>query len=154
VQEAVSIGSTLAATPTRFLTSLSQGGTTGLGGDPLLGGSLLNGITQFIDTKLGAAVKILGNQFTSATQAVSARLAQASSIGGLSVPHGWAAAAPAMSRAAPVLPQTTVSPPSASAGMPGGPFTQAMMGALTGRGISSFASKVPPKVMARSPAGG
>jgi hypothetical protein len=60
-----------------------------------------------------------------------------------------------MTRAAPVLPNTTVSAPTVapSAGMPGGPFGQALMGTLSGRGLSSLAAKAP-KVVPRSPAGG
>jgi PPE-SVP subfamily C-terminal region len=71
------------------------------------------------------------------------------------VPQAWSSATPAITRAVPVLASTSVSAPTLapSAGMPGGPFGQALMGALSGRGLSSLAAKAP-KVVPRSPAGG
>ncbi|MEB3035222.1 PE/PPE C-terminal domain-containing protein, partial [[Mycobacterium] nativiensis] len=93
--------------------------------------------------------------FSSATSAISAKLGQAASMGALKVPGAWASAADGMVRAAPVLPATTVSAPvqTMSAGLPGGPFGHAMMGAMAGRGMGAIAAKAP-KVMPRSPAGG
>lgn len=60
-----------------------------------------------------------------------------------------------MSRAAPVLPANSVSPVTASANLPNSPFTQALMGALNGKGMGTQAAKTAPvKVETRSPAGG
>ncbi len=59
-----------------------------------------------------------------------------------------------MARAAPALPATSVAAPSLMHGLPSSPFSQGLMGALAGRGMSSMGSRVAAKVMPRSPAGG
>ena len=59
-----------------------------------------------------------------------------------------------MTRAAPLMPSTSVAPPSLMHGLPTSPFSQGLMGALAGRGMSSMGSRVAAKVMPRSPAGG
>ncbi len=119
--------------------------------------SLMTNIGQFIDGKMQAVVGGVSNQLRSWGGAVSAQLAHAANLGGrLSVPPGWSAAATTMSRAAPVLPATSVAAPSVaapSAGMPGGPFGQALAGALSGRGLNGLGARAP-KVVPRSPAGG
>ena len=124
----------------------AQGGT----------GTLMTQIGQFVNDKMQGAVGTLVGHFNTATQAISAKLGQAASMGALKVPGAWAAAADGMVRAAPVLPQTVSAAPvtaAASGGLPGGPFGNALMGALAGRGIGSVAAKAP-KVIPRSPAGG
>jgi PPE-repeat protein len=125
--------------------------TTGLTGSE----GLLGTIGKLVDGKLEAVVGSVANQLRSWGSAVTAQLGHATSLSGLSVPHAWSAAAPAMMRAAPVLPNTSVSAPTLApqAGMPGGPFGQALMGTLSGRGLSSIAAKAP-KVIPRSPVGG
>lgn len=126
-----------------------QTSTTGMTGSQ----GLMNSIGQLVDGKLQSVMGGVTNQLKSFGSAVSAQLGQARSVGGLSVPQAWSASAPAITRAAPVLPHSTVNTPALSSAMPGGPFTQAMMGALSGRGLGSLAAKVP-KVIPRSPAGG
>ena len=148
----------MASTPARMFMGLGQSagsaGSAGLANSE----SLMTSIGQFVDSKMQLVVGGVTNQLKSWGSAVSAQLAHASSIGRLSVPQAWSVAAPPpaaamMTRAAPVLPATTVSATAPSAGMPGGPFTQALMGALSGRGLGSLAAKAP-KVIPRSPAGG
>ncbi|OHV04100.1 PPE family protein [Mycobacterium talmoniae] len=126
-------------------------GLTGMGAPE----SLMTAIGQFVDGKLQGAVGTLAGHFTSATQAISAKLGQAASMGALKVPQAWSAAAGGtMVRAAPVLPNTAVSAPAmSSSAFPGGPFGQALMGALSGKGLSGIAAKAP-KVIPRSPVGG
>ena len=85
---------------------------------------------------------------------IQAQMANAMHAGGLSVPHGWHTGAPDMSRAAPLLPTNSVAAPSMTTGLPTSPFSQGLMGALAGRGMSAMGSKVAAKVMPRSPAGG
>ena len=85
---------------------------------------------------------------------MSASMASAMHAGGLAVPHAWHTGVPDMARAAPVLPGTTVAAPSLMHGLPSSPFSQGLMGALAGRGMSSMGSRVAAKVMPRSPAGG
>lgn len=118
-------------------------------------GTLMTQIGDFVNDKLQGAVGVLAGHFSSATNAISAKLGQAASMGALKVPGAWASAADGMVRAAPVLPSTTVSAPiqTMSSGLPGGPFGHAMMGAMAGRGMGAIAAKAP-KVMPRSPAGG
>ena len=158
-------GTMIGTTPARMFMGMGQSmanSSTGL----MDSQGLLNSIGQFVDGKMqlvaGNVVGNVANQLKSwgaaMSSAVSAQLAHASTVGHLSVPQAWSMAAPAMnvSRAAPVLPATSVSAPSLtppSAGMPGGPFGQALMGALSGRGLSSIGVKTP-KVIPRSPAGG
>ena len=120
-------------------------------------GTLMTQIGDFVNDKLQGAVGVLAGHFSSATNAISAKLGQAASMGALKVPGAWASAADGMVRAAPVLPATTVSAPiqtmSATGGIPGGPFGSALMGAMAGRGMGAVAAKAP-KIMPRSPAGG
>lgn len=129
------------------------GQSAGAGG----AGTLMTQIGDFVNDKLQGAVGVLAGHFSSATNAISAKLGQAASMGALKVPQAWSMAADGMVRAAPVLPSTTVSAPiqtmSASSGLPGGPFGNALMGAMAGRGLGAVAAKAP-KVMPRSPAGG
>jgi PPE-repeat protein len=156
--EAASVGGQLgyyaAMYPSNMLMQLanaSRQATTGLTDSQ----GLLNVIGQFVDGKLQLVAGNLANQLRSFGSAVTAQLSHATSLSGLSVPQAWSAAAPGMIRAAPVLPNTSVSAPTLppSAGMPGGPFGQALMGALSGRGLSNIAAKTA-KVVPRSPAGG
>jgi hypothetical protein len=67
----------------------------------------------------------------------------------LSVPPSWAEHGPAMGRAAPVLPNASVSAPSVWA--PGGPFGQSLLGNMAGEGLRGIASSIP-KVKAAAPA--
>src|SRR5262249_27799461 len=70
---------------------------------------------------LGPAASALGSAGLPSLGAVSAGLGQATSVGALSVPQGWAAAAPALSKMATELPG--VSALGATAPMaPGGPM--------------------------------
>jgi hypothetical protein len=86
---------------------------------------------------------------------IIAQLASSHRLGGLSIPNSWAQAAPEMTRAGPVLPATSVAAPNVSAGLPNSPFTQALMGAMNGRGMGTQAAKTASvKVETRTPAGG
>ncbi|WP_205277403.1 PPE family protein [Mycolicibacter algericus] len=138
----------------------AMGGTGALAGQTAGAagtGTLMTQIGDFVNDKLQGAVGVLAGHFSSATNAISAKLGQAASMGALKVPQAWSMAADGMVRAAPVLPSTTVSAPiqtmSGSSGLPGGPFGNALMGAMAGRGLGAVAAKAP-KVMPRSPAGG
>lgn len=158
------------AMPMRYLMMLPQlarmGSMGAMTGSALAGAqqgaaggasTLMTQIGDFVNDKLQGAVGTLAGHFSSATNAISAKLGQAASMGSLKVPAAWSAAADGMVRAAPVLPNTTVSAPvqtmSATSGMPGGPFGNALLGAMAGRGMGAVAAKAP-KVMPRTPAGG
>jgi PPE-repeat protein len=117
--------------------------------------AMLGTVAQLVDGKMQGMMGGIAGEMRAWGSSVSARLASAHRLGGLSIPNGWSTAAPEMSRAAPVLPETSISPPTASAGLPNSPFTQALMGALNGRGMGTQAAKTAPvKVETRSPAGG
>lgn len=144
--ELFNIPARMMTAPVSMLTSLTRGGSagTGLGTDMIGGGtsSLLDAINEMVSGKLQGLTSGLSNQLSSwgsqIGQQVSAQLANASRIGGLSVPEG---AIQTITRALPVAPATTiVSPATVQAGMPGGPFAQAMMGALAGRGFGGLGS--------------
>ncbi|MGH7734173.1 MAG: PPE family protein [Gemmatimonadales bacterium] len=155
--QAITLGSVparFAMYPMQMLMQMARMGQTGATGAANGSQSLLNTIGQFVDGKLQAVVGGVSNQLRTWGSAVTAQLGQAHSLGGLSVPNAWHSAAPAMSRAAPVLPGTSVNAPALASGMQNSPFAQALMGGLSGRGIGGLAGKVPAKLIPRSPAGG
>jgi PPE-repeat protein len=117
--------------------------------------ALLGSVQQLVDSKLQLGVGGIAGQLRSFGSSVQAQLVSAHRLGGLSIPGAWQKAAPEMSRAAPMLPGTSVSEPTMSTGLPNSPFTQALMGAMSGRGMGSMGAKPPaPKVVQESPAGG
>lgn len=118
--------------------------------------AFLGTISQLVDSKLTTGLGGLGGEMRAFGQAISAQLASAHRLGGLSIPNSWTQQAPEMAvRAAPVLPANSISPAAPSANLPNSPFTQALMGALNGRGMGTQAAKTAPvKVETRSPAGG
>jgi PPE-repeat protein len=119
--------------------------------------AMLNGVTQLVDAKMKALMGGISSQMRGFASSISAQLASATRLGsGLSVPRTWTTAAPEMAiRAAPVMPATSVSPTPPAASLPNSPFTQALMGALNGRGMGTQAAKTASvKVETRTPAGG
>jgi PPE-repeat protein len=150
----------LGSTPARMFmssgSSSASGGATGaLDG---MKDSLLENVSKMVDGKAAGVMTGVGSQLSkwgAGIQAgIQAQMANAMHAGGLSVPHGWHTGAPDMSRAAPLLPTNSVAAPSMTTGLPTSPFSQGLMGALAGRGMSAMGSKVAAKVMPRSPAGG
>jgi PPE-repeat protein len=115
---------------------------------------LIANVGNFIDGKLAHVMGGVSGQLQSWGSSISASLAGAHHVGGLSIPPAWHGMAPEMARAAPTLPATSVAAPTMTAGLPSSPFAQGLMGALAGRGVSSLGSRVAAKVMPRSPAGG
>jgi len=118
--------------------------------------AVLADVSHLVDDKMRTLMGGIGGQMRAFAQSVSAQMAGAHRLGGLSIPNGWANKAPEMAvRAAPVLPETSVSPVNPSAGLPNSPFTQALMGSLSGRGMGTQAAKTAPvRVETRTPAGG
>ena len=150
----------LGSTPARMFMSSGGGGASGAGGGALdsMKDSLLENVSKMVDGKAATVMSGVGGQLSkwgAGIQAgIQAQMAHAMQAGGLSVPHGWHTGAPDMSRAAPLLPTNSVAAPSMTTGLPTSPFSQGLMGALAGRGMSAMGSKVAAKVMPRSPAGG
>ena len=117
--------------------------------------AMLADVSSMVDSKMKAMLASISGQMRGFGSTISAQLASAHRVGGLSVPNGWASSAPEMIRAAPVLPATSISPVNPSAGLPNSPFTQALMGAMNGRGVGTQAAKTASvKVETRTPAGG
>ena len=117
--------------------------------------AMLADVTSLLDSKMKTMMASISGQMRGFGSAISAQLASAGKLGGLSVPNGWAQAAPEMVRAAPILPANSVAAPSVSAPLPNSPFTQALMGAMNGRGMGTQAAKTASvKVETRTPAGG
>jgi hypothetical protein len=117
--------------------------------------AMLADVSTLVDGKMKAMLASISGQMRGFGSTISAQLASAHKLGGLSIPNGWAQSAPEMTRAAPVLPATSISPASPSAGLPNSPFTQALMGAMNGRGMGTQAAKTASvKVETRTPAGG
>jgi PPE-repeat protein len=149
----------LGSTPARMFMS-SGGGGSGASSTTLasMSDSLLENVSKMVDGKAATVMTGVGGQLSkwgAGIQAgIQAQMAHAMHAGGLSVPHGWHTGAPDMSRAAPLLPTNSVAAPSMTTGLPTSPFSQGLMGALAGRGMSAMGSKVAAKVMPRSPAGG
>ena len=152
----------LGSTPARMFMSGGGGGGAGaLSGDALNGmkDSLLANVGKLIDDKAGTVMSGVSGQLgkwgAGIQSGIQAQMANAMHAGGLSVPHSWHTGAEGgMDRAAPLLPSTSVAPPSLMHGLPTSPFSQGLMGALAGRGMTTMGSKVAAKVMPRSPAGG
>jgi PPE-repeat protein len=117
--------------------------------------AMLADVTSLLDSKMKAMMVGISGQMRGFGSTISAQLASAGKLGGLSVPNGWAQAAPEMVRAAPLLPANSIAAPNVSAAMPNSPFTQALMGAMNGRGMGTQAAKTASvKVETRTPAGG
>ena len=117
--------------------------------------AMLADVTKILDEKMKGMMASISGQMRGFGSAISAQLASAGKLGGLSVPNGWAQAAPEMVRAAPILPANSIAAPNVSAAMPNSPYTQALMGALNGRGMGTQAAKTASvKVETRTPAGG
>lgn len=153
--QAAYYGAMMASMPARMLMGLGNSMNSASGAGLASSQSLLTNVAQLVDGKLQGILGGVSGQLRSFGSAISAQLASAHRLGGLSVPQTWQTAAPAMSRAAPVLPGTSVHAQTLSSGMGNSPFTQALMGALSGRGMGHLGgAKVPPKVVPRSPAGG
>jgi PPE-repeat protein len=117
--------------------------------------AMLADVTSLLDSKMKVMMANISGQMRGFGSAISAQLASAGKLGGLSVPNGWAQAAPEMVRAAPILPANSIAAPNVSAALPNSPFTQALMGAMNGRGMGTQAAKTASvKVETRTPAGG
>ena len=153
----------LASTPARmFMSGGGSGGGAGAAGAGALDGmkdSLLGNVGKLIDDKASTVMSGVSGQLAKwgagIQSGIQAQMANAMHAGGLSVPHSWHTGAEGgMDRAAPLLPTNSVAAPSMMHGLPTSPFSQGLMGALAGRGMSSMGSKVAAKVMPRSPAGG
>jgi PPE-repeat protein len=146
----------LGSTPARmFMSSGSSSGSSAAGSSLASStDTLMENVGKFIDGKMGSVMSGVGGQLSSWGSRISAGMAAAQHLGGLSVPNAWHGMAPEMARAAPIMPDTSVAAPTMHAGLPSSPFSQGLMGALAGRGVSSMGSRVATKVMPRSPAGG
>jgi PPE-repeat protein len=99
--------------------------------------TILHGIKPFLDAGFGPVISHLATQ-----PMVSAQLGQANIIGPLAVPPSWAGPGAALGRAAPILPNATVSA-APSAWTPNGPFGQSLLGNMGGQGLRSIASHIP-----------
>ena len=146
----------LGSTPARmFMSSGSSSGSSAAGSSLASStDTLMENVGKFIDGKMGSVVSGVGGQLSSWGSKISAGMAAAHVEGGLSGHNAWHGMAPEMARAAPIMPETSVAAPTMHAGLPSSPFSQGLMGALAGRGVSSMGSRVAAKVMPRSPAGG
>ncbi len=152
----------LGSTPARMFMSGGGSGGGGAAGAGALDGmkdSLLGNVGKLIDDKASTVMSGVSGQLAKwgagIQSGIQAQMANAMHAGGLSVPHSWHTGAEGgMDRAAPLLPTNSVAAPSMMHGLPTSPFSQGLMGALAGRGMSSMGSKVAAKVMPRSPAGG
>ena len=98
--------------------------------------TMLHGVKPFLDAGFGPVISRLATP-----PMVSVGLGHANMIGPLSVPPSWAGPGAALGRAAPVLPNATVSAPSAWS--PSGPFGQSLLGNLAGQGLRGIASHIP-----------
>ena len=117
--------------------------------------AMLADVSSLVDAKMKALLGGISGQMRGFGSSITAQLASAQRLGGMSIPNGWASSAPEMVRAAPVLPANSVAPLNPSAGLPTSPYTQALMGAMNGRGMGTQAAKTASvKVETRTPAGG
>jgi PPE-repeat protein len=153
--QALYYGTMLASMPAKMLISMANSMNSA---QAMQAGqqAVLADVSHLVDGKMKAMMSGISGQMRAFAQTISAQMAGANRLGGLSIPNGWANKAPEMAvRAAPVLPETSVSPVNPSAGLPNSPFTQALMGSMSGRGMGTQAAKTASvKVETRTPAGG
>jgi PPE-repeat protein len=152
--QAVYYMTTFASMPVKMLMSMSNSMSAS---QAMQAGqqAMLADVTKVLDEKMKALIGGISGQMRGFGSTISAQLASAGKLGGLSVPNGWAQAAPEMVRAAPILPANSIAAPNMSAATPNSPYTQALMGALNGRGMGTQAAKTASvKVETRTPAGG
>jgi PPE-repeat protein len=145
---------TFASMPVKMLMSLSNSMSAS---QAMQAGqqAMLADVQSLVDGKLKALLTTISGQMRGFGSQITAQLAGAGRMSGLSVPHGWAQNAPEMVRAAPVLPANSVAPPQVGTPLPNSPYTQALMGAMNGRGMGTQAAKTSSvKVETRTPAGG
>jgi PPE-repeat protein len=155
--------SSTALTPvTNSATSLASGtgssASMGTAGISLLSNSLMNFMSPAANAS-GTQLQLFGplgsgfgsgaGMFTSVgmgSAPVTAEVGQAASLGALSVPQGWATAAPAFSQVSSVLPTTSVSAAQAvGAGANPGGMLPPTLGNLAGRGMGSPMAPPPPR---------
>jgi PPE-repeat protein len=144
----------LASMPAKMLISLSNSMSAS---QAMQAGqqAMLADVQSLVDGKLKALLASISGQMRGFGSQITAQLASAGRLGGMSVPNGWAQAAPEMVRAAPILPPNSIASPITSANLPTSPYTQALMGAMNGRGMGAQAAKTASvKVETRTPAGG
>src|SRR6185437_1597743 len=144
----------LASMPAKMLISLSNSMSAS---QAMQAGqqAMLADVQSLVDGKLKALLGSISGQMRGFGSQITAQLAGAGRMSGLSVPHGWAQNAPEMVRAAPVLPANSIAPPQVATALPNSPYTQALMGSLNGRGMATQAAKTASvKVETRTPAGG
>jgi PPE-repeat protein len=98
--------------------------------------TILHGVEPFLNAGFAPQLSALASQ-----PVVSVGLGHANMIGPLSVPPSWAGPGAAMSRAAPVLPNASVSAPSFWS--PSGAFGQSLVGNMAGQGLRGIASSIP-----------
>jgi PPE-repeat protein len=153
--QALYYGTMLASMPAKMLISMANSMNAA---QAMQAGqqAVLADVSHLVDGKMKAMMSGISGQMRAFAQTISAQMAGANRLGGLSIPNGWANKAPEMAvRAAPVLPPNSVSPVNPSAGLPNSPFTQALMGSMSGRGMGTQAAKTASvKVETRTPAGG
>jgi PPE-repeat protein len=98
--------------------------------------TILHGVTPFLNAGFGPVISHLATP-----PMLAAQLGQAHIIGPLSVPPSWAGPGAALGRAAPILPNATVS--AAPSAWTDGPFGQTLLGNMAGQGLRSIASHIP-----------
>ena len=156
--EATYYSGMMGSLPARMFMSMGGSGgsaaSSGTGTLASMSDSLLGNVGKLVDSKAESILGGVGGQLQKWGSGIQASLASAHHAGGLSVPNSWHTGVPEMARAAPGLPATSVAAPSLMHGLPSSPFSQGLMGALAGRGMTSMGSRVAAKVMPRSPAGG
>jgi PPE-repeat protein len=152
----------LGSTPARMFMSSGSSSAGGVSTGTLasMSDQLLDNVGKMVDGKGAQLMSGVSGQLSKwgagIQSGIQAQMASAMHAGGLSVPHGWHTGVPGggMDRAIPALPASSVAAPSLMHGLPSSPFSQGLMGALAGRGMSAMGSRVAAKVMPRSPAGG
>jgi PPE-repeat protein len=107
----------------------------------------LTGTHDLIASSLGQITSVEGQilnrlgQWGGVGSSVSAALGQSTSVGALSVPQGWTAAAPAIRLAAAALPATSLTAaPEVFAASPGSVFSEMALASMAGRAMGGSVS--------------
>jgi PPE-repeat protein len=126
--------------PGNYLGTMTDfAGMAGSGGVASAGEAAAEGTAagaESLEAGLATAVGPLGSN--SLGGAVSAGLNEASSVGALSVPYGWTAAAPEIALATQALPSSGLLAAPAAAGAEGGLLSEMALASMAGRGMTGM----------------
>src|SRR5436305_14408270 len=102
---------------------------------------MLADVQSLVDGKLKALMASISGQMRGFGSQITAQLAGAGKLGGMSVPNGWAQSAPEMVRAAPILPANIIASPITAVTLTTSPYILDIMGQINGSSMGMMADQ-------------